>query len=92
MVERALYLVSYDIQEDKSRSATSQYLLGYTTGRQKSVYECWLTATELVQVRSYLETLLETGDYLHIFKLPPSQVTEYLGSATSLNQGAIIVG
>lgn len=92
MVRRELYLVSYDIQEDKSRSATSQYLLGYTTGRQKSVYECWLTAAELVQVRSYLEALLETGDNLHIFKLPTAQRAEYLGRATSLNKRAIIVG
>ncbi len=92
MANRELYLVSYDIQADKSRSSTSEYLLGYTAGRQKSVYECWLTEAEVARVQSYLEALLEEGDSVHIFKLPPEQMAEYLGRASTLNMDAIIIG
>ncbi|GGZ97254.1 CRISPR-associated endonuclease Cas2 [Ignatzschineria ureiclastica] len=91
-MDRALYLVSYDIRDDRERVEMSQHLLGYTAGRQKSVYECWLTHTELENVRQWVEETLETVDKVHIFKLPPAQDPQYLGTASSLSVSPIIIG
>lgn len=91
-VQRAQYLVSYDISDDKKRTCISRYLLGFTVGRQKSVYECWFTQGELFAVQDWIEALLEDTDKVHIFKLPPSLTPLYYGRASRLEIAPIIIG
>lgn len=91
-MQRDLYLVSYDVCDDAERVKLSRELLGYTVGRQKSVYECWLTKSELIALQTWVETALTEVDKVHIFKLPPSQIPTYLGTATSLEIAPIIIG
>jgi len=55
-------------------------LKGYSTGGQKSVYECFLTDGELNEVRDELEILIdEESDRVHIFTLDGRSRTHTLG-------------
>lgn len=90
-MNRELYLVSYDISDDRIRAKVSRHLLGYTTGRQKSVYECWLTVAEFDSLCEWFSSLVELSDIIHMYKLPPSKVPHYLGIASSLSISPIII-
>lgn len=81
---RNLFLVCYDICSPKRLYRVHKYLLGYRVGGQKSFFECWLTPTELREVRQTLDALLEpTQDRAHIFQLDPRMKSEGLGLATA---------
>ena len=80
---RTLFLVCYDICSPKRLYRVHKYLLGYRVGGQKSFFECWLTPTELREVRKTLERLLEPlEDRAHIFQLDPRMKRDVLGRAT----------
>lgn len=76
--KRGYYLAAYDISDHKIRRRAAKLLLGYTTGRQKSVYECWLTKTEKENLIVKLEELIPPTDKCHLFKLPTKKPTSYL--------------
>ena len=81
---RKLFLVCYDICSPKRLYRVHKYLLGYRVGGQKSFFECWLTPTELREVRRTLETMLDTTeDRAHIFQLDPRMKNEGLGLAAA---------
>jgi CRISPR-associated protein Cas2 len=81
-MERTLYLIAYDITEDKRLNRVRQFLKGYSTGGQKSVYECYLTDSELGYVKSELEILIdEEEDRVHIFTMDGRSRTHTLGIA-----------
>lgn len=46
MGARALYIVAYDIRLPSRLAAVLKLVRGYASGRQKSVFECYLTPTE----------------------------------------------
>ena len=80
---RTLFLVCYDICSPKRLYRVHKYLLGYRVGGQKSFFECWLTASELREVRRTLDRLLDPAqDRAHIFQLDPRMKSEGLGLAT----------
>ncbi|MBK7955062.1 MAG: CRISPR-associated endonuclease Cas2 [Candidatus Accumulibacter sp.] len=56
---RTLYLVCYDVCKTPLRRRVQKDLTGYKIGGQKSFFECWLTPSELREVR---ETLAEWLD------------------------------
>lgn len=91
-MNRSLYLVSYDISDNKVRARVNRYLSGFTVGRQKSVYECWFTLTELTFLYTWLESVVLEDDRLHIFKLPLLRKAKYMGVARCLSISPIIVG
>ena len=69
---RTLYLVCYDICEPKRLQRVHRYLIGYKVGGQKSFFECWLTPSELLEVRETLAERLDlSADRAHIFQLDP---------------------
>jgi CRISPR-associated protein Cas2 len=81
-VTRTLYLVAYDISNDKRLNQVRTFLKGYSTGGQKSVYECFLTSGELRQVSAEIGTLIETKeDRVHILTMDGRSKTHTLGIA-----------
>ncbi|NWF75671.1 MAG: CRISPR-associated endonuclease Cas2 [Nitrospirae bacterium] len=81
-MERTLYLIAYDISNDKRLNRVRNFLKGYSTGGQKSVYECFLTDGELRYVKRKLERLIrEDEDRVHIFTMDGRSRTHTLGIA-----------
>lgn len=57
-----LYLISYDIEDDRERNRVSKLLTGYGFRVQKSVFECRLSKSGKGKLISKLQALeLETG-------------------------------
>lgn len=85
MSNRSLYLVCYDISDPCRLHKVHHFLKGYKVGGQKSFFECWLTLTELRNVKTSLQELIDLfDDRIHIFQLDPRMESECLGTARSL--------
>lgn len=81
-MERTLYLILYDITDNKRLARVRTLLKGYSTGGQKSVYECFLTEGELKAVSGRLGRLIAPAeDRLHIFQMDGRSRTHALGLA-----------
>ena len=81
-MDRTLYLVAYDITNDRRLNRVRHFLKGYSTGGQKSVYECFLTDGELRYVKKKIERLIdEDEDRVHIFTMDGRSRTHALGIA-----------
>ena len=77
---RTLYLIAYDITEPNRLNAVRYCLKGYSTGGQKSVYECFLTDAELFHVTDELRGLIRADeDRVHIFTMDGRSRTHALG-------------
>lgn len=82
-MNRKLYLIAYDISDEKRLNRVRHFLKGYSTGGQKSVYECFLTEAELHFVQIKLKALIdESVDRIHIFSMDARSRTHTLGIAT----------
>ncbi|HXM45352.1 MAG TPA: CRISPR-associated endonuclease Cas2 [Bryobacteraceae bacterium] len=55
---RTSYLVCYDICEDKRLRKVFQLMRGYGDHLQYSIFECQLTATDLVRLRAALSAII----------------------------------
>lgn len=85
-MDRTLYIVAYDITDDKRLQRASHFLKGYSTGGQRSVYECYLTEGELKYIMSKLKWLiLDIEDRVHIFQLDGRSRTHVMGIAVEPN-------
>ncbi len=81
-MDRTLYLIAYDIKDDRRLNSVRYFLKGYSTGGQKSVYECFLTDGELRFITSKLKRLIrEDEDRVHIFTMDARSRTHVLGIA-----------
>ncbi len=81
-MSRRLYLIAYDITDEKRLNRVRHFLKGFSTGGQKSVYECFLTDGELRYVQSNLKSLIdESTDRIHIFSMDARSRTHILGIA-----------
>ncbi|WP_203471781.1 CRISPR-associated endonuclease Cas2 [Dissulfurispira thermophila] len=81
-MNRTLYIIAYDIREPKRLNRVRYFLKGYSTGGQKSVYECFLTDGELKFVVSNLRRMIyDADDRIHIFQLDGRSRTHTLGIA-----------
>lgn len=82
MKKRSLYIAAYDIRDDKRLRAALKVLRNYSTGGQKSVFECYLTDAEkrdlLEHVRGVIE---ETSDRFLLLRLDPRMKVRVLGIA-----------
>lgn len=79
---RRLYLIAYDICDMKRLNRVRHFLKGYSTGGQKSVYECWLSATEYTEVREVLRRLIDGAeDRVHLLTLDGRSRVHTLGIA-----------
>lgn len=81
-MSRTLYIVAYDISDDRRLARVHYFLKNYSTGGQKSVYECFLTDAELDKVVKSLKNLIHPfEDRVHIFTLDGRSKTHTLGIA-----------
>lgn len=81
-MERTLYIIAYDITEERRLNRVRNFLKGYSTGGQKSVYECFLTEGELKFVMSKLKRLIfGLEDRVHIFQMDGRSRPHILGIA-----------
>lgn len=59
MAETTLYLIAYDIPNDRRRTRVHKLLCGFGQWTQFSLFECFLTDQELVALRGRLEKVLD---------------------------------
>ena len=79
---RHLYLIAYDICDPKRLTRVREVLKGYSTGGQKSVYECWCTPAELRDVVAELRRLIVPDeDRVHVITLDGRSRPHTLGIA-----------
>ena len=79
---RRLYLIAYDVFDPGRLNRVRELLKAYSTGGQKSVYECWLTPAELTEVTETLRRLIDaTVDRAHVVTLDGRSRPHTLGIA-----------
>lgn len=79
---RILYVIAYDITDEKRLNKVREYLKNFSTGGQKSVYECFLTKSELDEVIHTLSSLIKHDeDRVHIFRIHGKSKVHTLGIA-----------
>lgn len=84
---RCLYLIAYDVCEPRRLRRVCRYLTGYKVGGQKSVFEIWVTAAELRQIRADLGQLMDAAaDRLHVLALDPRMKPRCVGLASTFAQ------
>jgi CRISPR-associated protein Cas2 len=70
MAEKSLYLVVYDIPDDRRRTKLHDRLLDYGSPVQYSVFECLLDAGGLKKMqRQILKTISKRRDHVRIYRL-----------------------
>lgn len=68
--ESALYVVAYDIPCGRRRARVHRTLCGYGTWTQFSLFECWLTRRQLLELQAALARLLQPQeDSLRLYPL-----------------------
>lgn len=84
MKQRKLYLVTYDIRDNKRLKAALKATRSFATGGQKSVHECWLSDSEQGDLFATLAQIIdESEDSLICIRLDPRQSVITLGRAVS---------
>lgn len=64
------YVIAYDIPDDRRRTKVHKILSGFGTWTQYSLFECFLSKKELVQLRAKLaQHLNETQDSVRFYPL-----------------------
>ncbi len=61
-VERSLYVVAYDIPNDRRRVKVHKALSGFGRWTQYSLFECYLSEKEMTALRARLDGLLDAGE------------------------------
>ncbi len=66
-----LYIICYDIEEDKLRNRVSRILQGFGRRVQKSVFECELDDKSLQRLKKQLEKSFKAGpeDSIRIYQI-----------------------
>jgi len=69
-----LYVIAYDIEEDGTRIKVANTLKSFGERVQRSVFECWLTQSELEELKRRLKKLIDPeNDSIRIY-IPCGQV------------------
>lgn len=89
---RSLYLACYDIADPKRLRRVCRLLQGYRVEGQLSAYECWLTPSELRDVKVALTQLIDTEeDRVHLFRLDPRMSVQCYGQAKHFTGGPFLI-
>ncbi len=92
MKKRRLYLVAYDISNNRSRSAALKVCRQFATGGQKSLHECWLSDGERETLLATLKQIINTAtDRITLVGLDARQTTHTLGRGTKPLDPSLIV-
>ncbi len=67
--ETTLYIISYDISDDRRRTKVHAILSGFGAWTQYSLFECYLSSKELVLLRSRLAQVLRSDDHVRFYAL-----------------------
>ncbi len=62
MRDKALYVIAYDIPDDRRRTKVHKILSGFGKWTQYSLFECHLTSKQLVQLQARLERHLKPDE------------------------------
>jgi CRISPR-associated protein Cas2 len=91
--ETTLYVIAYDIGDDKRRTRIFKLLCGYGAWTQYSLFECWLTKQHLLELRAKLQQHLQAGDSVRMYPLCKSCVArvETEGSPRPVEQQTTIL-
>jgi len=82
MPQRRLYIAAYDVSDDRRLRDALKVLKGYASGRQKSVFECFLTAAERRALVSEMRALLDpVEDRFLLLRLEPRGKIRIRGKA-----------
>jgi len=82
MSQRKLYLAAYDISDDCRLRQALHVLRDFSTGGQKSVFECFLTDLEKQELLERMEQLIKPEeDRFFVLRLSQNAKTRTLGSA-----------
>lgn len=84
------FVFMYDIACGKSRRQAAALLKEFAISSQKSLYECYLTKTELKHLIRSLKPLLGVNDKCHYIPLSSQKGTYKLGREVHM-QGLIVV-
>jgi len=60
--DRNFYVVAYDIPSDKRRTKVHKILSGFGAWTQFSLFECWLSAKEMLLLRAKLDKVLKESE------------------------------
>ena len=60
--ESTLYVVAYDIPDDKHRTKVHRILKGFGQWTEFSLFECFLTKKELLMLRAKLDQYLDASE------------------------------
>ncbi|GIV97921.1 MAG: hypothetical protein KatS3mg057_2578 [Herpetosiphonaceae bacterium] len=74
VAESTLYIIAYDISSDRRRTRVHKLLCGYGDWTQYSLFECWLTRQQQIELKAKLKKLLQAGDSLRFYPLCKSCV------------------
>ncbi len=84
MSQRKLYIAAYDISHARRLRQALKILKGYACGRQKSVFECYLTPTEYWELIEQMRELIdESNDRFLLYRHHPSLAARMLGKAVA---------
>ncbi len=68
--ETTLYVVTYDIPDDKRRTKVHKVLCGYGAWTQYSLFECWLNRRQIIELRAKLaKHLIAERDSVRFYML-----------------------
>lgn len=82
MSQRRLYLAAYDVCDAKRLRAALYTIKGHASGGQKSVFECFLTDGERLELLGEMESVLQlTEDRFLLLPLAPAETIRTLGIA-----------
>lgn len=82
MPQRHLHIAAYDISDDRRLRDALIILKGYAAGRQKSVFECFLSTAERAALVYEIRALLDpVEDRFLLLRLEPRGKTRVLGKA-----------
>ncbi len=84
VTQRRLYLVSYDIADEKRLRELHARVKAYASGGQKSVFECWLNRQERRRLMAAAHAVVKRGeDRFFLLRLNPRQQAKLLGMAAA---------
>ena len=69
---KTLYMIAYDISSDKRRTKVHKTLSGFGMWTQYSLFECFLTERQYLQLRARLEKhLVDSQDSVRFYPYAP---------------------
>ena len=84
MSRREHYVFAYDIGDVRRQYRVRKALQAYAVGRQKSLYECWITEAEHRSLCRHIAQILDRSDRVLAFKRPSETQCALYGAAKRL--------